>query len=92
MRHNKRMLERASRKIERERKKIEAQEQKQIKEIQKLAKLGQHVSDWFECGSDEFVFSIKIYTIIFGNRMYKGLSNCMTKSIFSDIERSKDHF
>ena len=44
MKENKRMLDRAARKIERERTKIEGQEQKHIKEIQKLAKAGQHVS------------------------------------------------
>ena len=43
MKNNKRMIERAVRKIERERKKVEAQEQKHMKEIQKLAKAGQHV-------------------------------------------------
>jgi vacuolar-type H+-ATPase subunit H len=44
MKEHKRMIERAARKIERERVKIEGQEQKQLKEIQKLAKAGQHVS------------------------------------------------
>ena len=43
MKQNKRMVERAARKIERERVKIEGQEAKHLKEIQKLAKAGQHV-------------------------------------------------
>jgi hypothetical protein len=38
------MIDRAGRKIDRERGKIEMAEKKQMKEIQKLAKLGQHVS------------------------------------------------
>jgi hypothetical protein len=40
-------MDRASRKIDRERAKVEAQEQKHMKEIQKLAKNGQHVSNRF---------------------------------------------
>ena len=44
MKQNKRLMDRAARKIERERAKIEAQEKKHLKEIQKLAKAGQHVS------------------------------------------------
>ncbi len=44
MKQNKRMMDRAARKIERERGKLELSEKKQIKEIQKLAKAGQHVS------------------------------------------------
>lgn len=40
MKENKRMIDRAARKIERERNKISLAEQKQIKEIQKLAKIG----------------------------------------------------
>ena len=43
MRNHKRMMDRAARKIERERGKMEQQEKKCIKEIQKLAKQGQHV-------------------------------------------------
>ena len=46
MKNNKRMLDRATRKIDRERTKIEGQEGKHMKEIQKLAKAGQHVK-WF---------------------------------------------
>ena len=44
MKNNKRMLDRATRKIDRERTKIEGQEGKHMKEIQKLAKAGQHVN------------------------------------------------
>ena len=44
MKANKRLMDRAARKIERERGKIEQQEKKHMKEIQKLAKAGQHVS------------------------------------------------
>ncbi len=43
MKQNKRMMDRAARKIERERGKIEQAEKKHLKEIQKLAKAGQHV-------------------------------------------------
>lgn len=44
MKQNKRMMDRAARKIERERAKLEQNEKKHMKEIQKLAKAGQHVS------------------------------------------------
>ena len=44
MKANRRLIDRAARKIERERGKIELAEKKQMKEIQKLAKMGQHVS------------------------------------------------
>ena len=37
------MVDRAARKIERERQKLDQQEKKHLKEIQKLAKQGQHV-------------------------------------------------
>ena len=37
-----RMLERSARKIDREIKKIQSQEAKQLKEVEKLAKKGQH--------------------------------------------------
>ena len=49
MKQNKRLMDRAARKIERERGKIELQEKKHMKEIQKLAKAGQHVSSQQNC-------------------------------------------
>eukprot|EP00347_Sterkiella_histriomuscorum_P021172 403334975 len=90
MKQNKRMMERASRKIDRERQKIEMNEKKQLKEIQKLAKMGQHgaakvlakdvarmrsqVTQYYAMSSQLKAMSMKMSTMHSYTEIMKGLA------------------